>query len=350
MLLEWRLYAAEPGMKDRLGQVIGSTRRSSGGAHARWQELLDREDVTGLVAFSRSSDALAFPASIVDALARDLTAAGQLPACLVYLRAATDRFPQDAWLHYNLFINCSRSQPTEPQEALRHIAAACVLRPDSALFHYRLGECYLSLGAYDLAIQACLKSIALYPKSCLAYQCMGRALAKKKDEKGAIAAFEEAFRLCPIEPWAIRLHAMGLLELGRPAEAVRELVDALGRSPSWADDPRLYLRYGAACAAMNCADGQGSPPVSMAQRQGFRKQALELLSADLAALAKLAASDGRFVHLTLQHWLADGALESVRPPRIADLPADERRGWEELWARVRALSRPSPSTERSGSK
>jgi tetratricopeptide (TPR) repeat protein len=333
-------------MKERLGQVIGAARRLSGGAYARWQDRLDRKDVTGLVALSRSSDALAFSASLVDALARDLFADGQLPAGLAYLRAATDRYPQDAWLHYDLSMYCSRSQPAEPQETLRHIAAACTLRPDSALFHFRLGECYSALGAYDLAIQACSKAIALYPNSCFTYECMGRALAKKKDEKGAIAAFEQASRLAPNEPLAIRLHATGLVEVGRPAEAVRELVDALGRSPSWADDPRLWLRYALACAAMNCADGQGSPPASMAQRQAFRKQALDLLSADLAAIAKLAASDREFVHLTLRHWLADGGLKSVRPPRTADLPADERRGWEELWARVKSLNDSIASPER----
>jgi hypothetical protein len=66
---------------------------------------------------------------------------------------------------------------------------------------------------------------------------------------------------------------------------------------------------------MSCADGKGSPHASMAQRQAFRRQALDLLSADLAALAKLASSDREFVHLTLRHWLADDALESTRPPR-----------------------------------
>jgi hypothetical protein len=84
----------------------------------------------------------------------------------------------------------------------------------------------------------------------------------------------------------------------------------------------------------------------MAQRQAFRKQAFDLLSADLAAIAKLAASDREFVHLTLRHWLADGDLKSVRPPKTANLPADERRGWEELWARVRSLNDSIASPER----
>jgi tetratricopeptide (TPR) repeat protein len=224
-----------------------------------------------------------------------------------------------------------------------------VLRPDSALFHLQLGACYSTLRAYDLAVSAYLKSIALYPNSVIAYEWMGLALAKKKDEKGAIAAFKEPLRLRPNDPWAILSFAKGLVALGRPAEAVRAIVDALGRFPSWADDPRLYLRYGAACAAMNCADGKGSPPVSLAERRTFRKQALDLLVADLTVLAKLAASDREFVHEDLRQWLADGDLESVRPPKTADLPPEERSGWEEFWARVKSLSDSTVSSEHSES-
>ena len=62
LLLEWQLHAADPGTKNRLGQVVGAARRLSGGAYARWQDLLDRKDVTGLVAFATSPDGLAFPA------------------------------------------------------------------------------------------------------------------------------------------------------------------------------------------------------------------------------------------------------------------------------------------------
>ncbi len=193
---------------------------------------------------------------------------------------------------------------------------------------------------------AYLKSIALYPNSAIAYQSMGLDLAKNKNENGAIAAFKEAaLRLSPDQPRATLYHAMGLIALGHPADAVREIVDALDRFPSWADDPQHQLRYCAACAAVNCADGKGSPPVSLAERQTYRKQALDLLAADLAALPKLAASDPEFVHKTLRHWLVDGDLESVRPPRTANLPPEERKGWEELWAKVKSLSDPIVPSE-----
>jgi serine/threonine protein kinase/tetratricopeptide (TPR) repeat protein len=337
-LLEWQLHSADPATKKRLGQVVGAAKRLSGRAYARWQDLLDRKDVTGLVAFAASPDSLAFSPRLVGALGRDLSATRQFPACLKYLRAATDLYPHDPWLHFDLAYTCRAIEASEPLEALRHMAAACVLRTDSALFHLELGDCYSSLRAYDRAVTSYHKSIALYPNSGIAYERMGLALAKKKDEKGAVTAFKESLRIRPDNPKTIRSYAMGLIELGRPAEAVRTIVDALGRFPSWADNPRLYLRYNAACAALNCADGKGSSPVSREERQAFRKQALDFLVADLAALAKLAASDRESVHNAVRVWLADGDLESVRPPRTTDLPSGERNGWEEFWSRVKSLS------------
>jgi serine/threonine protein kinase/tetratricopeptide (TPR) repeat protein len=348
-LLEWQLHA-DASTKNRLGQVVGAARRFSGGAYERWQGLLDRKDVTGLVAFAKSPDALAFSPSLLGALGRDLSATQQFSAGLAYLRAASDRYPHDPWLHFDLSYACGAVEPPVPHEALRHMAAACALRPESALFHLQLGDCYATLQAYDLAVRAYLKSIALYPNSARAYEWMGLALAKKKDEQGAIAAFEESSRLSPDKPRAIRSRALGLIAMGRPAEAVRTILDALGRFPDWADNPRLYLRYNAACAAMNCADGKGSSSISPAERQAFRKQALELLATDLAVLSKLAAPDRVFVRKALRTWLRDDDLESVRPPRTADLAPEERSRWEALWERVKSLndSTLSPQTSKKG--
>src|SRR5262249_54056268 len=48
--------ADAPVIPDRLERVIRSARQLSGGAYARWQGLLDRRDVPGLVAFAASPD------------------------------------------------------------------------------------------------------------------------------------------------------------------------------------------------------------------------------------------------------------------------------------------------------
>jgi tetratricopeptide (TPR) repeat protein len=201
-----------------------------------------------------------------------------------------------------------------------------------------LGVCYEELEAYDLAVAAYRKSIEIGPKSGKAYQYLGIALAKQKDEKGAMAAFQEAFRIRPDDLRCIRSHAMGLVLLGRPAEGFQMIVDAIARFPSRADDPWLCLRAAAASAAINCADGKGSAPLSVAQRLSYRKKAFELLAANLTDLAKLAGTEPDLVHVNLRRWLVDRNFESVRPPRTTDLPPEERKGWEELWARVKSLT------------
>jgi tetratricopeptide (TPR) repeat protein len=349
-LLDWRSLAADAAVKNRLGEVVRAARRTAGGAYARWQELLDLKDGAGLVAFAMSPDGLAIPASLVGLLGEDLDNAGELPACRTYLRAAVDRYPHDPSVHFCLFQTCRQIEPDGPHEALRHMAAACVLRPESALFQLELAECYERLEAHDLAVAAYRKSIALYPKSAIAYQRLGVALAKKKDEMGAMAAFQESFRINPNDPRCLRAHAMGLIALGRPAEAFREMVDAIARFPFWADDSRPSLRETAACAALCCADGKGSHPVVFAQRQSYRKQAFELLTADLAAHTKLAAAEPGFVLITLRRWRGDRYFESVRPPRTADLPLEEKKGWEELWAQVESLSDSPVRPERALSR
>jgi hypothetical protein len=59
-------------LANRLGPVIRSARQLSGGAYARWQDLLDRGDVPGLLAFAASPDGLRFRPSLVLAVNRDL--------------------------------------------------------------------------------------------------------------------------------------------------------------------------------------------------------------------------------------------------------------------------------------
>ena len=57
-LLEWKFNAADARTKERLGQVVEAARRRSGRAYAHWQELLDRKDIAGLVAFATSPEGL----------------------------------------------------------------------------------------------------------------------------------------------------------------------------------------------------------------------------------------------------------------------------------------------------
>jgi serine/threonine protein kinase/tetratricopeptide (TPR) repeat protein len=202
----------DPLVKDRLEQVIRSSRRLCGGAYARWQDLLDRKDVPGLVAFAASPDGLSFGSTLVVALGRDLTAANELSACRQLLRAAVDRYPHDVWLQFNLNQSCLGSQPPSLAEALRHIAAASVQWPDCGLFHIHIGFSYMNLGCYDEAVAAFRKATSLYTKSGIAHYYLGQALRQKKDLDGAVAALREAVRLSPTDTYAKSLLEVVLKE------------------------------------------------------------------------------------------------------------------------------------------
>src|SRR5262249_1957998 len=93
------LPADAPVISERRGRVIRSARQLAGGVYARWQDLLDRNDVPGLVTFAGSPDALGFRSTLVGAMGRDLLHAKDHRACQAYLRAAVDRYAHDIWLH-----------------------------------------------------------------------------------------------------------------------------------------------------------------------------------------------------------------------------------------------------------
>ena len=125
---------------------------------------------------------------------------------------------------------------------------------------------------------------------------------------------------------------------GRHAEGLKEMLTALQQDPTLAEDPRYDFRYNAACLAMNCADGKGANAPAPAERVAYRKQALGLLAADLAAIRKLLATDRAFIHRTMHHWLGDPDLASGRDPTAVErLPSDASEAWRKLWADVREL-------------
>jgi serine/threonine protein kinase/tetratricopeptide (TPR) repeat protein len=349
------LPADAPVVADRLGRVIRLARQRSGGAYARWQELLDRGDVPGLVAFAESPDGLAFRSTLLSAMGRDLAHAGAHPACRGYLKAAVERYPHDAWLHNDLARACELMAPPNHAEALRHCAAASALQPDCAWFLVTVASNYALLGAYDQAIEGYRKVIAMSPfYTAHAHLWMGEALSKKKEWGAAIAALREAIRLVQERRFQMMLPsahlALGtaLAGAGQHADSLQEMRAALQQTPTLADDPRSALRYNAACLAMNCADGKGMNTPAPAERTAYRKQALGLLTTELAAIRKLNATDRAFVHRMMEHWLRDSDLASGREPTAVELlPPDEREAWRKLWADVRELrDRSAPQADK----
>jgi tetratricopeptide (TPR) repeat protein len=349
ILLEWHgqsrsaQYARPdgPAVRDRIGRAVRDARQLCGGAYARWQTLLDGNDVPGLVAFAASPDGLSFRAPLVGALAGDLSRVKQHAAGRAFLRSAVERNPHDVWLHAQLAAACRQMQPPDNAEALRHSAAASALRPDGARFHSDVGDYYLALGANESAVVACRRAIALDPDGMYwAYLVMGSALEKLKDLDGAAAAYREANHRFPdLEPPRALLGLVSTLTAaGRHAEVLAELLATFRRHPGWANQTGMGLRYLAARAATLCADGKGVGPPPLAERPACRKQAHDLLTGELAAVRRVAAQNPASAYRRAWEWLQDGHMATVREPAaLAALPAEERAAWTRLWSDVRDL-------------
>ena len=319
-------------------QVTRLIRQKSGGAYARWQELLDAHDVPGLVAFAASPDVLSLGPRIINAVFRDLRDVREFAACRTLLRAAAERYPHDEWLYFDLAGICLEMDPPAYAEALRHSSAAALLRPDSAVFRLRLGDCYAGLGSYAQAADCYRKSIELGHGAVVGYLHLGDALAKQEDWDGALDAVREVIRVQPTNARAYAKARFILDAAGRHSEGLKELVNAMRDQPDLADEPGNYFRYNAACSALKCAAGLGVDAPPPAERPDYRDRALELLSADLVANRKHWATDRALVHRHIEHWFEDQDLASIRGPEaIGQLPADERDAWDSLWAEARAL-------------
>jgi hypothetical protein len=125
---------------------------------------------------------------------------------------------------------------------------------------------------------------------------------------------------------------------GRHAEGLQVTLAALRQYPTRVENARNQLRSRAGCYIVNCANGNGANALPLGERPAYRKQALDLLTAELAAYQKLADDDWRFVQVLVRHWLETDDLASVRDPSaIEQLPPDEREAWKKLWADVRDL-------------
>jgi tetratricopeptide (TPR) repeat protein len=179
----------------KLSGVIRSLRQHLGGPYARWQELLDRKDVPGLVAFAGTPEALSFRAGVINALGRDLQEAGQPRAWQGLIRAAVARYPHDVWLHHDLFLACRCLQPSARAEALRHAAATVLLCPEGSGNFRHLADAYADLGDLDRACDTYREAIRLHPKIFYLRVSLARMLDRAGNKIEAIAVCTEALRL-----------------------------------------------------------------------------------------------------------------------------------------------------------
>jgi eukaryotic-like serine/threonine-protein kinase len=290
---------------------------------------------------------------------------GDVDGAIACFRKAIRIDPTLAPVHNNLGSALHGKGDTEG--AIACYKEAIRLDPTLALAHYNLGNILGSKNDPDGAVACYKEAIRLAPNFARAHTRLGIFLDRKGDPDGAAAAYREAIRLDRTDLLAHNFLAGLLARRGDPRAALELLRQGARANPGWLADPASGVRYNSACYACLAAAGRGVDAPLPAARPALRKQALDWLTADLAAWReRFAANPAKYrtvVHGKIAHWFLDTDLKSVREKaELENLPAEERVGWEKLWAEVRALrdataapeaapprpSKPAPASSDSG--
>jgi hypothetical protein len=141
-----------------------------------------------------------------------------------------------------------------------------------------------------------------------------------------------------LPPCTIRRRSAGGARWLRSIAAAWEIAKSLLQAE--VEDPHSTSRDRVAQALVSIVASQGPRELPESERQACRKQVLELLSADLAALGKLVASEGPFVHRTIQSWLVDTELAAVRDLTALERLLPEERRLEQTLDRRPGVARP----------
>jgi hypothetical protein len=143
---------------------------------------------------------------------------------------------------------------------------------------------------------------------------------------------------------AERIELAGLCSLKRLHDAEARFYAEAFAQPKLADGLKAAHRYNAACAAALAAAGKGeaADKLDAPAKANLRQQALAWLKADLALWQRQTKSTEaavlQRVAKTMSHCQTDPRLASVRDDKaLAQLPEDERKDWQTLWADVAQL-------------
>jgi serine/threonine-protein kinase len=239
--------------------------------------------------------------------------------------------------------------------------------------HYNLGKCLKEQGAIAAAADAYREAIRLDPSLPEAHCNLGKLLVQTGLYTDGLAALRRGHELgtkkpgwrYPSEQWVRDAELKAALDArvsailsgksqpsgiderialaGLCAEpkklnvaAARFYAEAFAAEPKLADDMLAQHRYNAACAAAlaGCGQGADTGTLDAVERSRLRRQALDWLTADLAAWAKLSEKPEARpqVRKDAGHWQKDSDLAGVRDAAALEkLPQAERAAWRELW-------------------
>src|SRR5262249_32852177 len=307
-----------------------------------------------------------------------LKAKGRLDEATDHYQDALRLDPKYAKAHNNL--GHALHHKGRLDEASDHYQHALRLDPKYANAHNNLGSVLSAKGRLDEAIDHLQHALRLDPKYANAHNNLSQALLQSgrfqearavtrrwldllpDDDHRRASAFQR-LKHCERLP-ALEAKLPVLLEgKAQPVDAAeqRDLAElcksykrlyavaarfyaaAFAAQPKLADDLQTQDRYNAACAAALAAAGHGADAAKLGdgERTRLRRQALEWLTADLAAWEKLMKDrpqERARVQKTLRDWKVDLDLVGIRETEaLAQLPSAEREACRKLWAEVDTL-------------
>jgi len=223
-------------------------------------------------------------------LVKDLTQLGDADAAAVELQQLAKRQPenQEVWyllsrvymkLSENAMAKINAIDPNsilalqlsgEMMEAMNNYEGAVVqlkkaveLAPQKPGSHYKLGEAYLGLSAWDSATAEYQAELAIDPANCRAEWKLGSILNQKGgDAQEALNALDKSLTLCPSLVDARADRGRALMTLGRNADAIPDLEAAVKADPA---EPRNHFLLSKAYRAV------GRPQQAQAEMQTFSK-------------------------------------------------------------------------------
>jgi serine/threonine-protein kinase len=309
-------------------------------------------------------------------LGRSFFMLGKYREAIDAFRKALAKSLNDAISHQDLGVAYLKNNQVE--ESIKSLRKALRLDPRLGIAQMNLANALLRIGQADEALSHSLLAVQSDPNNAEALGSLGQMFAESGrylEAKKTLERCREAMaaddpkraevtgyiKRCDmfitLEPKLIAVLA-GKAQPANPSEhlelaflcGVRKLpvaavglwTAALAAAPEPADNLSTQYRYNAACAAAQAAAGRSieTKQPNAAERKRLRKQALDWLSADLAAWKRVPDTPAfhERTRESLHHWQWDTDLAAIRDPKeIAQLPTDEQGACNKLWADVAAL-------------